>query len=281
MSLVDHNENKEISRLLPKAHFDEIIDHHKQLDGGKQSFDSNRIQIDTTVGSCSSLVALRFLKCNICSKFSDNQQEICFDPQIALILYGPILLDTICFDHTSKRFNFKDYEAINKLEDLLKHTSDAETSLFDRNEVYHRLVDAKNSLDGLSFSELLRKDMKIVESISDHNLAICISSITGTLLTELSLKDNIYELKVFCNEPPKSAIFSENRTRMFNALVLLSLDNRIPNNLRRQLSLYCTNKHLMRTVMKKRIICKFVLTKVFFYIFRLQPVLNDLSLNWN
>lgn len=157
-------------------------------------------------------------------------------------------LDTICFNHAAKRFNVKDYEAVSKLEDLLKHTSEAESSLFDRNDVYQRLVDAKNSIEGLTFKELLRMDMKMVESASDNNLAICISSLTGTLLTELSLKDKLNEMKSFCENPPSSAIFSHSRQRFFNAIVLMSLDNRIPNNLRRQLSLYCTNKHLMRSV---------------------------------
>ena len=137
---------------------------------------------------------------------------------------------------------------MNKLEDLLKHTADAESSLFDRNDVYQRLVEAKNSLDGLTFNELLRKDMKIVESISDINLAICIPSITGTKLTELELKEKIGDLKAFCNNPPSSAVFSDSRLRLFNAVVLLSMDNRIPNNLQRQLAVYCENKHLMRTV---------------------------------
>lgn len=109
-------------------------------------------------------------------------------------------------------------------------------------------MEAKNSLDGLSFNELLRKDMKIVESIADNNLAICIPAITGTKLTELSLKEKLADLKEFSQNPPASAVFSEGRPRLFNAVVLLSMDNRIPNNLQRQLALYCENKLLMRTV---------------------------------
>lgn len=129
--------------------------------------------------------------------------------------------DTNCFNHAMKRFNAKDYEAVNKLEVLLKYTPDAESSLFDRNEVFQRLVEAKGSLDGLSFEELLRKDMKMVESITDNNLAICIPSIYGTKLTELSLKDQIDKLKSFCQRPPKSVVFSKSRPRIFNAIVLL------------------------------------------------------------
>lgn len=251
ITLVDHNDNRELARLLPQAVFHEIIDHHQPAyaPGACQVTDTTRVHIDTGAGSCSSLVALRFLACDRRSKFGEESEpEINFDSQIALMLYGPILLDTICFNHSAKRFNVKDYEAVNKLEDLLKHSSEAEASLFDRNEVYQRLMEARNSLDGLSFTELLRKDMKIVESSSDNNLAICISSLTGTLLTEMSLKDRLGEMKSFCDNPPSSAIFSYSRPRMFNAIVLMSLDDRIPNNLRRQLSLYCTNKHLMRTV---------------------------------
>lgn len=131
---------------------------------------------------------------------------------------------------------------------MLKHTAEAESSLFDRNDVYRRLLEARSSLDGLTFNDLLRKDMKLVESVCDSNLAICIPTISGTKLTDLSLKDKLNELRDFCNNPPASAIFSESRPRFFNAIVLLSADNRISNNLQRQLAVYCNNKHLMRTV---------------------------------
>lgn len=266
ISLVDHNDNKEFQKLLPRAQFDEIIDHHQppqQHSCSDQSSssssspqyiqcDPSKVQIDTGVGSCCSLIALRYFKSNITKhKFGSpvKSSSETFDSQIALILYGPILLDTICFEHSASRFNAKDYEAINKLEDLMKHPADSEPSLYDRNEVYQRLVAAKNSLDGLSFEDLLRKDMKIVESISDNNLAICISSVTGILLTEMSLRDKLKELKNYSNQPPKTAVFSDqSRPRTFNAIILMSLDNRIPNNLRRQLAIFCSNKHLMRTV---------------------------------
>lgn len=260
ISLVDHNENKEFQRLFPRAQFDEIIDHHQPHSSSDPSSsqyiqcDPSKVQIDTGVGSCCSLIALRYFKSNITkhkfgSPVKSSTSSETFDSQIALILYGPILLDTICFTHSAARFNAKDCEAINKLEDLMKHPADVEPSLYDRNEVYQRLVTAKNSLDGLSFEDLLRKDMKIVESISDNNLAICISSVTGILLTEMSLRDKSKELKNFCDQPPKTAAFSDqSRPRMFNAIILMSLDNRIPNNLRRQLAIFCPNKHLMRTV---------------------------------
>lgn len=192
-----------------------------------------------------------------------------------------MLPDTNCFNHAMKRFNAKDYEAVNKLEVLLKYTPDAETSLFDRNEVYQRLVEARGSLDGLSFEELLRKDMKMVESLTDNNLAICIPAIHGTKLTDLSLKDQLDKLKMFCQNPPKSAVFSESRPRLFNAIVLLSVDNRIPNNLQRQLALYCENKLLMRTV-RSHITIVYLITLIncTFHMCRLLPVLNA-TLNWS
>lgn len=252
---MDHNENKELARLLPNATFDEIIDHHKQNYGEEACpvADAKSVQIDTGVGSCSTLVALRFLDCSLPSQFDESHQPVNQDSQIALLLYGAILLDTICFSPTAKRFNATDHEAVNQLEDLLKHSAEAEASLFDRNEVYQRLVDAKNSLEGMSFHDLLRKDMKIVESLTDNKMAICMSSITGTLLTELSLRDKIRDLKSYCDHPPATVTFSDpNRPRVFNAIVLMSLDDRIANNLRRQLALYCTNKILMKTVREGR-----------------------------
>lgn len=92
-SLVDHNENKELTRLLPRGHFEEIVDHHQPTfaDGACQVADQSRVLIDTTVGSCSSLVALRFLDCPLISKFG-ARQEVNTDEAVALLLYGPILL---------------------------------------------------------------------------------------------------------------------------------------------------------------------------------------------
>lgn len=94
-SLVDHNENKELSRLLPRGHFEEIVDHHQPTfaDGACQVADQGRVLIDTTVGSCCSLLALRFLDCPLISKFG-ARQEVNTDEAIALLLYGPILLGT-------------------------------------------------------------------------------------------------------------------------------------------------------------------------------------------
>lgn len=91
-SLVDHNMNKELARLLPRGHFEEIIDHHQPTfaDGACQVADQSRVLIDTTAGSCSSLVALRFLDCALVSKFA--HQEVNTDEGIALLLYGPVLL---------------------------------------------------------------------------------------------------------------------------------------------------------------------------------------------
>lgn len=95
INLVDHNENREFARLLPHAVFDEIIDHHQPTfaEGACQVTDPARVHIDIGVGSCSSLVALRFLNCDLSSKFDETGvKDINFDSQIALLLYGPILL---------------------------------------------------------------------------------------------------------------------------------------------------------------------------------------------
>lgn len=98
LTLVDHNENKELARLFPTGHFEEIVDHHQPTyaDGCCQVTNEKKVLIDTSVGSCCSLVALRFLECNLISKFT--KQDISADSQIALVLYGPILLGSEIFD---------------------------------------------------------------------------------------------------------------------------------------------------------------------------------------
>ena len=55
------------------------------------------------------------------------------------------------------RFNSKDIEIAEKLETYLGN--DAPT----RQEVYQQLIYAKNNINCLTFEEILRKDLKIIE----------------------------------------------------------------------------------------------------------------------
>ena len=80
ITLVDHNENELFERI---GNLTEIIDHHKDIATNRSP--DVRTEIDTAVGSCCTLIARRFI--DYCE---ENGLKI--DEQVALLLYGPIVL---------------------------------------------------------------------------------------------------------------------------------------------------------------------------------------------
>ena len=78
ITLVDHNSNKQMSKI---GEIIEIIDHHKYEPKECPVSDPSQLAIDLSVGSCSTLIAERFLK-------SDLKN----DTQLALMFFGTIIL---------------------------------------------------------------------------------------------------------------------------------------------------------------------------------------------
>ncbi|KAH3679158.1 hypothetical protein WICMUC_001169 [Wickerhamomyces mucosus] len=116
-----------------------IIDHHE--DEGYHLNVKPRIVLKA--GSCSSLVYDYFKSIN--SKASS-------DTDILKILINPLILDT---------FNMK-----SRVEHLDKLMFEDYTSIIDEdtNIIYEKLIEAKNDIDGLTFTEVLNKDYKSFES---------------------------------------------------------------------------------------------------------------------
>lgn len=97
ISLVDHNVNKEIESF---GRVVQIVDHHQEVASVVTSEDGNTDQLDKEivpgVGSCCSLVTKRYLNFLQTSSSEDNEH---FDShvQIALLLYGPVILGKCLF----------------------------------------------------------------------------------------------------------------------------------------------------------------------------------------
>ncbi|KAH7945448.1 hypothetical protein HPB49_010948 [Dermacentor silvarum] len=198
LTLVDHN-------LLPKEDADlqaavqEIIDHHRL---------ETSHRCDKTVemvGSCCTLVAEKVLH---------SKPEL-FSPQVALLLYGTILLDTVCLSESARKTTAKDLEMVSKLQALLPELS--------KEEVFKPLCRARSSVDGLCLDELLRKDLKVVCSSAKR---IAISSVPG------ELKENTMEAELgkFC------------KTHGYSALIILTFAvEEKSNSVQRQLAVFSSD----------------------------------------
>lgn len=153
--LVDHH----ISHLAPLLV--EILD-HRPRDAQLQQLigPAVDVEIEPLVGSCATLVAERYLA----------QPE----PRLAAItelLHAAILLDTINFDAVAKRFCERDLTAVIKLEQLLQQPDEPCGAALDdaehqrrRKILFDQLVAARADISELSLCEVLRKDMKLLQT---------------------------------------------------------------------------------------------------------------------
>ncbi|XP_050034243.2 uncharacterized protein [Dermacentor andersoni] len=202
LTLVDHN-------LLPKEDADlqaavqEIIDHHRL---------ETSHRCDKTVemvGSCCTLVAEKVLH---------SKPEL-LSPQVALLLYGTILLDTVCLSESARKTTAKDLEMVSKLQVLLPELS--------KEEVFKPLCRAKSNVDGLCLDELLRKDLKAVCSSAKR---IAISSVPGELKSICQENTMEAELGKFC------------KTHGYSALIILTVAvEEKSNSVQRQLAVFSSD----------------------------------------
>ncbi|XP_022253896.1 exopolyphosphatase PRUNE1-like isoform X2 [Limulus polyphemus] len=203
--LVDHNVLSLEQQLLEDSVV-RVIDHHKP-----ESKDRGE-RCDTTiemVGSCCTLVAEKL--------FNTNPDII--DKQVAMLLYGTILLDTVCLSQEAKRLTSKDVEMVTKLETVLEDVK--------RVEIFEALQKAKFDVSGLTVNEMLRKDLKVIEG---NGFRIAISSIPGPL-EDLEVKPKVRDyLEEFLTQ------------NNYHGLVILavSFDNKT-GKVQRQTAVYSTN----------------------------------------
>ncbi|EDV45582.1 exopolyphosphatase PRUNE1 [Drosophila erecta] len=142
--LVDHH----VSSLAPNV--TEILD-HRPLEDNSPSFKQLpthcKLDIDASVGSCATLVAQRYL--------AEQQPR---STGVAQLLHATIVLDTINFAPVAKRYGPKDEAMVQKLESELNYRVAQRSSLFDE------LVAARADISKLTLTEVLRKDMKVLQT---------------------------------------------------------------------------------------------------------------------
>ena len=152
--LVDHNS---ISSGVAETHFKavptenlvcEIVDHHKDsgasthVSGEKRNIAFDEALGVATVGSTCTLIAERFLSSSITSKLLATETS-----DIATLLLGTILLDTLNMDTQAARGSARDLTAIDRLGEVSKEG---------RDRLFIALRDAKS--DATFWKELCSED---------------------------------------------------------------------------------------------------------------------------
>ncbi len=134
--LVDHNGLAAGQAQLGPA-VTGVIDHHRD-EGG---FQDARPRVVEPVGSASTLVAEQLL---------DTRPEA-VEPELARLLLGTILLDTVNLDAEARRATEKDVQVAARLSEICGA---------DRQALFDRLQFEKFNVDALDTPDLLRKDYK-------------------------------------------------------------------------------------------------------------------------
>lgn len=174
LTLVDHHMLPvRDQELMPSVV--EIIDHRPQ----EPDWDWPNVDVTIKpVGSCATLIAKKILQ--------RSPHLLTF--QICHLLYGPILLDTFNFSAEAGRTTDLDKQVISSLEKKIS---------VDRVRLFQDLVFAKTQVNGLSDSQILRKDLKIIGGIPIAGLPFLVddfvkrADIEQTLLSFLRGRNNV------------------------------------------------------------------------------------------
>ncbi|KAM6968118.1 exopolyphosphatase PRUNE1 [Aplochiton taeniatus] len=181
LTLVDHN-------VLPAADSDlegavlEVIDHHL-LEKARCAACPVTVE---TVGSCATLVTERIVQ---------RAPEV-LDQQLALLLYGTIVLDCVNMSLEAGKVTPKDSQYTALLEARFP-------SLPPGGALFQSLQDAKFDVSGLTTEQMLLKDMKAASG-GDLDLAISVLYMTlEEFLQRAALEE---ELEAFCQRKHYSVL---------------------------------------------------------------------------
>uniref|UniRef100_A0A3B4A9T0 DHHA2 domain-containing protein n=1 Tax=Periophthalmus magnuspinnatus TaxID=409849 RepID=A0A3B4A9T0_9GOBI len=183
LTLVDHNVLPDSDSDLEEAVV-EVIDHHKlervtSCPVAMEPVTSCPIAVEP-VGSCATLVAERVLQ----------RAPQLLDAQIAILLYGTILVDCVDMVPEAGKVTPKDSEVVLQLETKV-HT------LPQRSQLFTELQQAKFNVRGLNSEQMLLKDLK---SLSGPELNLGISVLYLPLQDFLSRPGVEAELSAFCQK---------------------------------------------------------------------------------
>ncbi|KAG0357340.1 Exopolyphosphatase [Gamsiella multidivaricata] len=178
--LVDHNKIAGTMSSLKDAKVVGVIDHHADENLYFDTANPRRIEM---VGSCTSLVADEFFKNAIAAidedeKETSNDNEKCpsWVQQVARLLLGPILIDTMNLNPAMKK--------VKPLDTAMANLIFPYAHLESMEELYRRIDDARKDTSRLSCYDLLRKDYKewtVIQHPGNQEVKVGISSVIGLM----------------------------------------------------------------------------------------------------
>ncbi|CAH1170212.1 unnamed protein product [Phaedon cochleariae] len=158
-SLVDHHMLSANDKVL-KDTVVQIIDHRPK--DSSMSWNENHVEINIQqVGSCSTLIAEKML--------SLREENHLFCREIAYLIYETIIYDTIALLPEHGRTKELDIKIAEKLE----HEYNFEEG---RKVIYDKLWKAHNDVSNLTPQQMLRKDLKIIETIPVPGLPMLVET---------------------------------------------------------------------------------------------------------
>ncbi|KAK3596594.1 hypothetical protein CHS0354_020934 [Potamilus streckersoni] len=204
LTLVDHNvlvvHDQSLEDLVTT-----VIDHRPR---DRQEQAGVRVVIEL-VGSCCTLIAEELL----------SDPEFNLNHQVALLLYGTILTDTVNRSVAAGKLTQRDEAVLQRLEGILQDVNGQ--------QLYEDIQIAKCDLSGLTTMEILEKDMKMVHGTS---MTVAMSSVAVDMQELLSRECFTSDLETFCQQKGCPVI------------VIMSITAVDEDNIYRQLAVFSTNR---------------------------------------
>ncbi|XP_078525631.1 exopolyphosphatase PRUNE1 [Lissotriton helveticus] len=211
LTLVDHNVLPREDESLEEA-VTEVIDHHAlELRASLAC----KVTVEP-VGSCTTLVAEKIFK----------GAPHLLDTQVASLLHGTIVLDCVNMAPAAGKVTPKDTEYVTLLESRFPN-------LQRRDVIFDQLQKAKFDVTGLTTEQMLRKDLKALNS---REISLAISAVYMTLEVFLQPPDLQQELSSFC------------QTHGYNVWVGMAIAFGDQGEPQRQLAVYSPDEHLRELV---------------------------------
>lgn len=164
--LVDHHESPWLQQTV-------AIYDHRPCDNLNRDLLQKQCEVNITqVGSCATLIAELFINDEVLLDtirrhpqqiHPKNSERLTLPLEILKLLRSAIVLDTVNFSKTAARVTTKDSCTCFFLEELLRQAQVDDDDIPDRDTLFNELVKARADIGSLSASQLLRKDMKLLQ----------------------------------------------------------------------------------------------------------------------